>query len=278
MCESSSSLLISLSVWLILSAARQVFDLIGKLWVLVIFNLLQIVSVISGIFAACQQRLLLLIAFTFCSLLSIIYNALLLLWYKGFFGDNMRSFISAGLPYSHSFFIRYTPMCSSYFNLSILEWVQTNCLVQYKQIESLQCIIHIILATLSILLSIKSFCKLASKRKCVNNKFSVKPYNFHKMSYNILITRFTVMISCIIVKLPLQHNSAKNFDDRLALNRSSGSNMTSLISFDPKSNTLIRVREHVEEDLDDGFLISDYKNGKSIYRQVSIIHKLQYFF
>lgn len=73
-------------------------------------------------------------------------------------------------------------MCSSYFNLSILEWVQTNCLVQYKQIESLQCIIHIILATLSILLSIKSFCKLASKRKCVNNKFSVKPYNFHKMS------------------------------------------------------------------------------------------------
>lgn len=86
------------------------------------------------------------------------------------------------------------------------------------------------------------------------------------------------MISCIIVKLPLQHNSAKNFDDRLALNRSSGSNMTSLISFDPKSNTLIRVREHVEEDLDDGFLISDYKNGKSIYRQVSIIHKLQYFF
>ncbi|VDM40893.1 unnamed protein product [Toxocara canis] len=41
--------------------------------------------------------------------------------------------------------------------------------------------------------------------------------------------------------------------DRTSSQRCSGSNLTSLVSFDPKSNTLIRVREHVDEETDDGF-------------------------
>uniref|UniRef100_A0A0M3IGT4 Uncharacterized protein n=1 Tax=Ascaris lumbricoides TaxID=6252 RepID=A0A0M3IGT4_ASCLU len=47
--------------------------------------------------------------------------------------------------------------------------------------------------------------------------------------------------------------SSSGVGDRSSAQRFSGNNLTSLVSFDPKSNTLIRVREHVEDETDDDF-------------------------
>ncbi|VDM40894.1 unnamed protein product [Toxocara canis] len=103
MCEADSRtwLITVLSVWLVLSTARQVFDLIGKLWIPVAFNLFQMLSCITGLFAVCQYRICLLIVLTISSVVSAVYNTLLILWYNGVFGDTTRPILSAGLPYSY---------------------------------------------------------------------------------------------------------------------------------------------------------------------------------
>jgi hypothetical protein len=155
-----------LLLWLLLSIARQVFDLIGKLWIPVIFNLLQILSCINGLFAASQQRLSLLLTLTLSSIVSILYNAVLILWYAGVLGDRTKPLLSAGLPLSHSFFLRYTPSCQSHYNLTTNQWVQhTNCLIPYYNIEGFQALIHIIIAILTMLFSLLLFCQRRAYNK-----------------------------------------------------------------------------------------------------------------
>uniref|UniRef100_A0A0N5AXE3 Sodium/potassium-transporting ATPase subunit beta-1-interacting protein n=1 Tax=Syphacia muris TaxID=451379 RepID=A0A0N5AXE3_9BILA len=94
-----------LTLWLFAAVARQLFDLVGKLWIPVAFNLLQILSCITGLFAVCQHRMCLLLCLVITSVLSVIYNALIILWYTGTFGDFSRPLLSAGLPYSHRLII-----------------------------------------------------------------------------------------------------------------------------------------------------------------------------
>ncbi|KAH7727431.1 Protein T13H5.6 [Aphelenchoides avenae] len=156
MCETSSQtwLVTLLTLWLLLSVARQAFDLIGKLWIPVAFNLLQVLACISGLFAGCQRRLSLLIALTVSCVLSVAYNVLTILWYSGYFGDPSRPVLSAGLPYSYSFFLRHTPICNSHFNLTSQRWVQDPCVLPYYNLESLQALLHIFLALGSMCLAI----------------------------------------------------------------------------------------------------------------------------
>uniref|UniRef100_A0A7E4UTL3 Sodium/potassium-transporting ATPase subunit beta-1-interacting protein n=1 Tax=Panagrellus redivivus TaxID=6233 RepID=A0A7E4UTL3_PANRE len=153
-------LFVTLAIWLLLSGARQVFDLIGKLWIPVVFNLLQILSCINGIFAASQQRLPLLIALSLSSLVSIAYNVLIILWYGGILGDRDSPVLSAGLPYSHSFFLRYTPLCTSEYNLTAARWVQSpRCMVPYYNIEGIQALLHVIIAFVTLVLSLVLLCE-----------------------------------------------------------------------------------------------------------------------
>uniref|UniRef100_A0A914CBS2 Sodium/potassium-transporting ATPase subunit beta-1-interacting protein n=1 Tax=Acrobeloides nanus TaxID=290746 RepID=A0A914CBS2_9BILA len=160
MCESrpSGCLICLLVFWLLITILREAFDLIGKLWIPVIYNLLQILSCISGLFAVCQYRLSLLIALSISCSISLMYNVLIILWYNGIFGDSTRPLLSLGLPFSYSFFLRYTPFCQSYFNLTTSQWVQRPCVLPYYNAESLQALIHAIIAVLTMILSLVLAC------------------------------------------------------------------------------------------------------------------------
>ncbi|CAI4232707.1 unnamed protein product [Auanema sp. JU1783] len=154
-----SWLIAILSFWLILTLARQVFDLVGRLWISVLFNLLQIVCCLTGLFGVTQRRPALLAALAVSNLISIAQNTLILLWYWGVFGDRSKSVLSAGLPYSFSFFLRYTPGCESKFDVHRSRWVQTSCFLSYYYIEAGQAFIHILLAALSFVLTMIIFCE-----------------------------------------------------------------------------------------------------------------------
>src|SRR4051812_36785623 len=86
------------------------------------------------------------------------YNILIILWYNGIFGDSTRPLLSLGLPFSYSFFLRYTPFCQSYFNLTSSQWVQRPCVLPYYNAESLQALIHAIIAVLTMILSLVLVC------------------------------------------------------------------------------------------------------------------------
>lgn len=376
-----------LALWLIAAIARQVFDLIGKLWIPVAFNLLQILSCITGLFAVCQHRACLLIFLTVTSAISIIYNILIALWYGGFLGDNSRPLLSAGLPYSHSFFLLHTPMCEYHFNLTSLRWMQYPCPLPYGHIESLQAIVHVILAVITTVLSGVILYGRAQKKNYIEDRKKKHPkitvefssdanhgnrlkkpnppdsindidsgfmnssydegqdrdlFNGsrapkpeggyirqsarkHRVKTNHLVgsglpafqkpsdnlrnateakksvleenDRFSRNDadsrqlygfkndflgddwneyedpyskprarsgSARSFKLPTTQNvrrmlshehlaTSTAFDERKSVHRSSISNLTSLVSFDPKSNTLIRVREHMDDPSDDDF-------------------------
>uniref|UniRef100_A0A1I7V154 Sodium/potassium-transporting ATPase subunit beta-1-interacting protein n=1 Tax=Caenorhabditis tropicalis TaxID=1561998 RepID=A0A1I7V154_9PELO len=106
-----------LATWTLLSIARLVFDLIGNLWVVVSFDFVQIVFLISGLFGATQKRRPLIYTFLISNALSITINILIFLWYIGVFGEISRPYLSAGLPYSSSFFLRFTPGCDAEFDV-----------------------------------------------------------------------------------------------------------------------------------------------------------------
>ncbi|PIO63832.1 hypothetical protein TELCIR_14555 [Teladorsagia circumcincta] len=75
-------------------------------------------------------------------------------WYIGVFGDISRPVLSAGLPYSYSFFLRHTPSCGARYDLQRSKWVQSPCAVPYNQIEAGQALLHIILAAVTLILSV----------------------------------------------------------------------------------------------------------------------------
>lgn len=164
-----------LMLWLAAAIARQVFDLIGKLWIPVAFNLLQILSCITGLFAVCQHRICLLVCLVVTSVFSIFYNVLIVLWYTGIFGDFSRPLLSAGLPYSHSFFLIHTPMCEYHFNLTSLSWVQYPCPLPYNHIESLQAIVHVLFGVASVILSAVILYERAQKRNLLEDRKRKQP-------------------------------------------------------------------------------------------------------
>ncbi|CAJ0606004.1 unnamed protein product [Cylicocyclus nassatus] len=113
-----------------------------------------ILCCITGLFGVCQKRIFLLIALTISTVISICQNVLVFLWYIGIFGDISRPVLSAGLPYSYSFFLRHTPFCGAHYDLQKSKWVQPQCAIPYNQIEAGQALLHVILAAITMILSI----------------------------------------------------------------------------------------------------------------------------
>lgn len=152
-----------LGLWLVLSTTRLAFDLVGKLWIPVTFDLLQVVCCITGLFGVIQKRNSLLASLLVSNFLSIAQNVLLFLWYVGIFGDISRPVLSAGLPYSFSFFLRYTPGCQSHFDLKRTMWVQHQCFIPFYIFESSQAILHMVMAMSVTLLAIVLLCEKTTK-------------------------------------------------------------------------------------------------------------------
>ncbi|CAD6195741.1 unnamed protein product [Caenorhabditis auriculariae] len=152
-----------LGTWLGLSVARLAFDLVGKLWLPVAFDLLQVICCITGLFGSLQKRSCLLIGLAVSNVLSTVENVLIFLWYVGIFGDITRPILSAGLPYSFSFFLRFTPNCESHFDLKRSIWVQGKCLIPFYVIEAAQAVLHILFATVTTILAVMTVLEWRKK-------------------------------------------------------------------------------------------------------------------
>ncbi|VDL65836.1 unnamed protein product [Nippostrongylus brasiliensis] len=253
--------------------------------------------------------------------------------YNGVFGDISRPVLSAGLPYSYSFFLMHTPYCSARFDLERSKWVQSPCPVPYHRIEAGQALLHVILAAITLILSV--IVILEGRREKDRPKLPPPPMQYAQIKRNQLpLPNPTVSergssyagtsyddVTSVPLPEPRQpplgyerHKRNKrakirpnsmpqpNFDQYSCMNhsdnddfgsraqaRSSSSTasgrfrksneqprrasmheqldnfdepneqefgrapctLTSLVSFDPKSRTLLRVREHRESDDDE---------------------------
>ncbi|GMT15110.1 hypothetical protein PFISCL1PPCAC_6407, partial [Pristionchus fissidentatus] len=147
-----------LSIWSILLILRQITDLIGRLWVLVLADFLQLLLCIIGVFAVHQQRKNLLVIHLIGCFLIIASNSLLIGWWMAYFGNIDRPILSFGLPYSFSFWIKYTPLCQSSFESSTGFERQSLCWIPFQWIESGICLLFILLSLLSSILSIINLC------------------------------------------------------------------------------------------------------------------------
>uniref|UniRef100_A0A914HEA0 Sodium/potassium-transporting ATPase subunit beta-1-interacting protein n=1 Tax=Globodera rostochiensis TaxID=31243 RepID=A0A914HEA0_GLORO len=154
--------LIWLVLWLAFSTVRQVFDLVGKLWALVLIDMVQLLAIVSGLFALCQANSMpcrnrLLTTLTLFSALSVAHNVALLLWFCTdlLVADHRQSdLLSFGLPFGHSFFLRHTPLCQAQFNLSAQRWEQqqSHCPIPYSHLEGGQAVLHTLMALGTLLL------------------------------------------------------------------------------------------------------------------------------
>ncbi|CAL2031413.1 unnamed protein product [Caenorhabditis brenneri] len=309
-----------LATWTLLTIARLVFDLIGNLWVVVVFDFVQIVFLISGLFGATQKRRPLLYTLLVSNALSLIVNILIFLWYIGIFGEISRPYLSAGLPYSSSFFLRFTPGCDAEFDVIRKKWVQKSCLVPFYSIEASQSILHIIFTAITSIFSILVLIEIRKKpiRSCsqsINHyaqicasKVAAKAPSANSSS-GYLNSQYDDLgssrdnnlgartVEKKEVKGQFERNSKKkkksqrpampapdcapcssqrsseeenNPEDvytqpmkkkSLTLRRpdleddsratSPPANVTSLVSFDPKSATLLRIRQHLEAEPSD---------------------------
>ncbi|KAF8361165.1 hypothetical protein PRIPAC_88088 [Pristionchus pacificus] len=147
-----------LTIWSILLILRLVTDLIGRLWVLVLADFSQLLLCIIGIFAVHQQRKNLLVVHLIGCFLIIASNVVLIGWWMQYFGEIDRPILSFGLPYSFSFWIKYTPQCQSSFESSTGFERQSHCWLSFKWIEAGISMIFIILALLSTISSIVNLC------------------------------------------------------------------------------------------------------------------------
>lgn len=167
---------------------------------------------ITGLFAAFQCRFSLLIALTISTFFSIIYNILIILWYGDFFGVTWResNLLSGGLPFGFSFFLRYTPFCdaSAYFNLTALRWQQysTQCFLPYNNIEQFQACFHVLLAFLTLFLSI---CMLFNRKEIKKTKCKKKNSTLSNLNYGIM--------ACSTMKLKRNSVSSINKKRRLSV-------------------------------------------------------------
>lgn len=307
-----------LATWTLLSIARLVFDLIGTLWLVVVFDFVQLVFLISGLFGATQKRRPLLYTLLTSNALSIIINVLIFLWYIGVFGEISRPYLSFGLPYSSSFFLRFTPGCSAEFDVIRKKWVQKSCLLPFYSIEASQSILHIIFAIVTSIFSILVLIEIRKKpvRSCsqsINHyaqicasKVGKAPSNnsssgYLNSQYDDLGSSTGGQPTKAVEKKEdrkgqFERNSKKkkktprpampapdcapcssnrsseeemNAEDVYTkpikkkslqlrrpdldeeLNSPSPANVTSLVSFDPKSATLLRIRQHLEAEPSD---------------------------
>ncbi|CAD5216524.1 unnamed protein product [Bursaphelenchus xylophilus] len=192
MCSSPTQvwLCTTLIIWLVLSVIREVFDLIGRLWVPVAFNLFQILSCISGMFAISSRRMTLLLLLSLSSILSSGYNVLLILWYY----DIIKGFprlLSAGLPFGQSFFVRHTPGCETFFNLTTSQWNQRPCSVPYYNAESFQAVIHILLAIMTFLFSIVLMVeRKINPRQKTNEDRKINKLDTKEIGYSYMNTSY----------------------------------------------------------------------------------------
>lgn len=116
---------------------------------------------------------------------------MIILWYSDFFGVEWRQsdLLSAGLPFGHSFFLRHTPFCdgAAYFNLTASRWQQhsTLCFLSYNDIEQIQAGVHIILAFLTLILSIWMLINRRKIQTAKHEKFNTSlPH--HTLNYGIM--------------------------------------------------------------------------------------------
>ncbi|VDL66484.1 unnamed protein product [Nippostrongylus brasiliensis] len=143
-----------------------------------------ILCCITGLFGVCQKRVFLLIALTISTVISISQNILIFLWYIGVFGDISRPVLSAGLPYSYSFFLMHTPYCSARFDLERSKWVQSPCPVPYHRIEAGQALLHVILAAITLILSV--IVILEGRREKDRPKLPPPPMQYAQIKRNQL--------------------------------------------------------------------------------------------
>ncbi|KAJ1372261.1 hypothetical protein KIN20_034368 [Parelaphostrongylus tenuis] len=278
----------------------------------------------------------LLIALTLSNVVSISQNILIFLWYIGIFGDISRPVLSAGLPYSHSFFLRHTPFCGSRFDLLKSKWTQSPCTIPYHQIEAAQALLHVILAAITLILSvivilenrqvkrerpkmplpaqyaqIKRSPQSLAVAPSVNDSGTgymssyddaavvtlpenrIPPYSYERhnrnkrakirpnsmpqpnldhysnikamdsekddLQLNLHAKRSSSSTggrfrkSCEQQRRASMHEDIGTYDgsNEHEFGRPPTGNLTSLVSFDPKSRTLLRVREHRDSDDDD---------------------------
>ncbi|VDD88746.1 unnamed protein product [Enterobius vermicularis] len=253
-------LLSVLVLWLLAVVARQVFDLIGKLWIPVAFNLLQVVCLMVT------------------SVISIMYNIVLLLWFTGVFGDFSRPLLSAGLPYSHS---------SGFMNSSYEDGQDRDAYSEPKTVRPEGGYIrqsarkHRVKSShlVGFLKAAENFRPdisnpdLSSRERSPRNGTNKEQlYNFKTdflgddwNEYEDPYSRPRVRSGSVrSFKMPTTQNVRRMLshehlatnclvDERGSRQRSSINNLTSLVSFDPKSNTLIRVREHIGDQSDDEY-------------------------
>lgn len=146
-------------------------------------------SCITGLFAAFQYRFGLLVTLSISTCLSAIYNILIILWYGNFFNVEWQNsdLLSAGLPFGHSFFLRHTPFCdtAAYFNLTASRWQQhsAQCFLSYNKIEQVQAGLHVLLAFLTLILSI---WMLIYRREIEMTKCEKRNSSLPNLNYGIM--------------------------------------------------------------------------------------------
>ncbi|MCP9262189.1 hypothetical protein DINM_005477 [Dirofilaria immitis] len=294
MCWSRSSrawYLFVISIWLLLTVIRQIFDSTGRMWIPMAFNSFQIFSCICGLIAAIYWQKRLLIVFVLLNFTSILYNTTLILWYNEYFSIS-RDIPIFGIGFSHSYSQKYSKEILNLTDQAANEQQYAKPENVYIRNSAKNSSRKYYKETIAVHQNPNNFqkpfimkrsqsmtnLKIEESNELINNgiNFNLKPSltNMIPKSKGSQIaaeknTERTTNSGCVCrtgslknftvpttegVRRILSHeeiNLIDNFRTNNALTNSTNGNLKSLVSFDPKSNILLRIHNHIDNDDDD---------------------------
>jgi hypothetical protein len=150
----------SLTLLLLLTIARQIFDFLGQLWLQILINFFTILVIIIALFGLKQCRISYLVSFIICALFNVVWNLLVISIHFKIRDINLSEDLLSLYSGTMSWWNTNGPGCLPYsVTASIHQSVSilkpntiTGCRFDYHLIESAQAAIHASLSLISLLI------------------------------------------------------------------------------------------------------------------------------
>ncbi|VDO99800.1 unnamed protein product [Soboliphyme baturini] len=144
-----------LAINIVLTVTREVFDLIGRLWLPILWNFVNLLAVVIALFGVGQGRRTL--SFVYCCWMPLwtCWNVLVLCFYLNVSGLHDDDQLLASLNFGttgRSWWYDKVPFCQQDpYNISFTGQVVKQCLVDHKAVEMVIALVHIFCSCLCLI-------------------------------------------------------------------------------------------------------------------------------
>jgi hypothetical protein len=178
-----------LTIGLVLTILRQVFDIIGRLWLPMLINFMHALFLIFGYFGVWQYRPVFVIVNAFWIPFSLTWNVFISCYYMSVRPlDRDSALLSFGLRMSKSFWVEHTPFCAASYDFTSDTWtLHSDCLLPYYYVEVATAAVNFIVAFLTFDTMLVFLCAFPHQRHLKTKKRTSPPNEYTNSVPRVLV-------------------------------------------------------------------------------------------